>query len=117
MSRKIKIEIEPPEGELRDYEEEDKNLALVQVTRSGETVDSKDCIVELTLSRDAMIGLGKELLRAAYQGKEFHHELWPVEKSHAATALGIYLHPDSCRLNIGRAELGTVEEAMETDAT
>jgi hypothetical protein len=116
MSKKIEIELDPPEGELEEYEESDQNLALVQVVRSGEVMDPEDCIVQLTLSHDAMIGLGKELLRAAYKERGFHHELFPSKKSHCATALGIYLHPDSCRLNIGDAGLGTVEEALERDA-
>jgi hypothetical protein len=74
--------------------------------------------VELRLSREAMLGLGTELIRAAHrQSAEpgFWH-LSPAEPSFSSQMLGLYLTPDSCELLVAEDDLGSLDEALSSSS-
>ncbi len=106
------IPIDPPEDQIESYEIDDQNMALVRVDGL-----STGPIVTLQLSRDAMLGLATELIRSAHRNDGLSSELSPAVKGLASQCLGIYLHPQSCRLNIQRVEMGTVEAALLAEGT
>ena len=110
------VSLEPETNSLEEYEKRDQNIVRVRVQLpSGEVVASSQYRLELSLSRDAMIGLGTELIRLALKQEEisgiFH--LRPMEKNFASEVLGIYLHPDSCELLVAHNEFGTIEEVFD----
>jgi hypothetical protein len=109
----ITVELNRPQ-EREDFALEDRNLAQVRVRlASGEWVSGSQHLVELALSRDAMIGLATELLRAAHSEPfGFTLEVHPVEREFASQCLGIHLSSDSCELIVASADLGTVSESM-----
>ena len=96
------------------YETSDQNVMLVRArNKSGEINGGNQCLVEISLSRDAMLGLGTELIRSALRPGEKMLEVFPVDRNLASQWLGTYLHPDSCRLIIFlHEEFGTVESLL-----
>jgi hypothetical protein len=115
-SRSIEIQLDRKPGEVEDYMERDENVAQVRVqvpTDHGPQIVCDDrYIAELTLNRDAMLGLGKALIREAYRSEEAFVRLRPADSS-AAQAFGIYLLPNSCGLIISEGELGTLQNALD----
>ena len=111
----ITINLTPVIGEVEGFSRNDKNILKVRVQLpTGEIITSPHYRVELTLSRDGMVGLGTELLRAAYRSKE-HYLFWhisPSIPSLASQKLGVFMHPDSCELMVTEEDLGTLEEAL-----
>jgi hypothetical protein len=113
----IRIALEKQAGSVQAYEEADSNLARVTaILASGETIPSATSRVVLALSRDAMVGLGTELLRAAHVDPELepgkHWHIDPIRRDAATQCMGLYLHPSSCELIIQHEDLGTIENAM-----
>lgn len=103
----IVVSLNQPIDCREEYEEMDDNV--MQVTLSG---SPENPIVDLLMSRNAMIGLGTHLLRQAYGNAETFVELHPSDTSLATTSLGVYLHPKSCRLNVGHFEFGALEDLL-----
>lgn len=73
------------------------NTAIMWVNdKQGEKI-TKPCNVKLYLSRNAMLGLGKELIRAAQ--RDFKGDVWhfyPVQSRESIyESLGIILMPES----------------------
>lgn len=61
-----------------------------------------NCRVHITLSKNALLGLGTDLIRLAHDygdGKDFHIE--PINKEYVVQSKGIMLHPESCELILG----------------
>ena len=113
MSTTIAVPLEP-KGEIEDFNADDRNVAFVSVQADGRQIASSDCIVDLRLSREAMIGLATELLRAAHRSPEkVFAELLPSQPGFSAERFGIYLHPESCRLHIGEADFGKIDKALK----
>ncbi len=113
MSYTITIPLEACET-VEDYAKADRNVMQVRVGVRGQWHSSPDCIVDLSLSREAMIGLATALLRAAHRpsGQAAFAEMRPSERGNAVLAFGVYLHPQSCRLNIGERDLGELENLL-----
>ena len=117
MKEKITITLKKNTDVLEEYEKNDRNMLKVAINLpDGRLVESPEYRVELVLTRDAMIGLGTELLRTAHtienEGGLEHWHLDPIRAGGASQGMGVYIHPSSCELIIGVSNLGTVEEAI-----
>lgn len=98
----FKFSLDSQEDEV--FDKNDDNILKVSVTVAGVPVENKDnCFVFLDMTRDAMIGLGVELIRKAMESdlECGYCELYPVR--YPLRRMGVYLHPDSCRLFLGMA--------------
>ena len=93
----------------------ERNVVQVRVGVRGQWYSSPDCIVDLALSREAMLGLATALLHAAHQpaGNTAFVEMCPSESEHATLAFGVYLHPESCRLNLREQDFGELEALFQ----
>jgi hypothetical protein len=113
MTPALTIPLEPSERP-EPFELADRNMIQARVQLPDRTVVSDPgFIIELNLSRDAMVGLATELLRAAHKHEaSTGWEMHPIDRDLASQCLGVFLHPNSCRLNIWHVELGTVAEAL-----
>lgn len=93
------------------YEANDNNLIQVKAIR----LDEGDDLVEISITRDGMLGLATELIRSAIGNRsgfdEFNME--PLRKDDATRTLGVYLHPDSNEVRIMLGDLPTVQELMD----
>lgn len=112
------ITLDPKKDELEQYEIEDKNLINIRIQPPGsKTIDGKGYRVELSLSIDAMLGLGTELIRTALKAKEkvfkngqFFEHLRPMDASLIVENMGVYLMPDSAELLITLKDFGEVKD-------
>ena len=74
--------------------------------------------MELSLSKNAMLGLGTELIRRAVQDqyKDKHWHLDPTTKGdidNACQEMGVFLHPDSPEVVITQGEMGDLFEILK----
>ena len=100
------------------FEASDENIAELRIQLPGSTkmVSGSQYKVELSMTADAMLGLGTELIRSAHRLKnsaeaEFHH-LQPINVNNTCQQLGIYLTTNSCQLLVADKDLGTVEKQI-----
>jgi hypothetical protein len=105
------------ENEIEDFEENDMNLLQARVQLPDGTMQSSSKFrIEIRMSKDAMIGLGKELVRAGLNEKintNFFKHLRPIEPELISQCLGVYLHPDSCELIFTTFDFDTVEKTLQ----
>jgi hypothetical protein len=106
---------EKPE-ELEDFEKANDNICQFKVfDENSNDISSLCCYIELGLSKNAMLGLGTELIRLANnfeEGKEVH--IIPASKEKGAQqAMGIFLTPDSCELVIKCEHFEPIEKILE----
>lgn len=108
-------------GNISDEEEEFElagdNIAQIDVMDKNGNNITKDCRVQITLSKNAMLGLGTELIRLAHKfsdGKHFHIDTISQD-SDAVQTLGIMLHPESCELIVGCGEFKSFGEYLKED--
>lgn len=84
--------------------EAEKTLAHSQVkTKGSEATSLKDYTIQLSMSRNALLGLGTELIRWAHKKDQInkHWHIDPIRaNSGAVQTLGIYLTPESVELII-----------------
>lgn len=114
----ININITPPDDQLEAFEERDQNIVNVRIqTPGGEMISGPGYRVELTLTRDAMMGLGTELIRAAHhnhvENRIFH--LRPADSELASRILGVYLHPSSCELILAGVSFPPLEQLLGSE--
>jgi len=109
------VDLEPTNDTSADHEIGDRNLLKVRIQLPHhQPISGSDCIVELSLSKQAMLGLGKALIRMAHSdAPSIGREINPCTSELPTETLGFYLHPQSCKLNIWGYDLGTVEEALK----
>lgn len=112
----ISIPLSPTKGEIESFEQDDRNILNVRVQNpAGEMIDGSGYRVEIKLSKDAMIGLGTELIRAAHR-ESAETRVWhlrPPDENLASRVLGVYLHPVSCELIIAGANFDTLESLLK----
>ncbi|MFF2753046.1 hypothetical protein ACFVR1_04710 [Psychrobacillus sp. NPDC058041] len=90
------------------------NIALVNVMDSNGNEITQDFRVQITLSKNALLGLGTELIRLAHEyknGKHFHID--PINKEFVVQSKGIMLHPESCELILGCGDFESFTEYTE----
>ena len=113
----IKIDLTPNDEEF--YEVNDNNILKVRIQLpTGEMIDEAGYRVEIRLSKDAMLGLGINLIRAAYSEESntnFWH-LYPSEFGNAVQNLGVYLHPSSCQLLVSENEFEILEKELKIES-
>ncbi len=78
----------------------DNVLNVKVLTKENEEI--KDCVIHLEFSRNALLGLGTELIRLAHKFQEgYHTHLYPVEDPNFITQnMGVHLNPNSNELVI-----------------
>ncbi|HJV16176.1 MAG TPA: hypothetical protein VJ546_02120 [Bacillales bacterium] len=97
------------------FEKTGNNIAQVEVLDINGKDVTKQSRVQITLSKNALVGLGTELIRLAHNyqnGKHFHID--PICKE-AYQSMGIMLHPDSCELIIGCGDYEPYTEYIDED--
>ncbi len=114
MSNNITIALDDQDSS-ETYSESERNSLQLRVGVGGQWYSSRDSIVDLSLSREAIIGLATALLRAAHQpiGNPAFVELHPSTPTHSTLAFGVYLHPKSCRRNIREQDFGVLERLLQ----
>jgi hypothetical protein len=114
----VVIQLLVPEDVVEEFEKRDRNILNVRVQLpSGEMVSGNNYRVEITLSRDAMLGLGTELIRSAYKGNtdDLFWHLHRATPTLASSILGVYLHPSSCELLISEQDYNTLQELLDEE--
>lgn len=72
---------------------------------------TKSSKVYLFLSKNALLGLGTELIRLAHNyRKRKHYHIEPANKEMMVQTLGIFLTPDSSELIVGCSDQGVIDE-------
>ena len=94
-------EINIDNDEFDQFDLESDNVGVIHVyNENGDIINSK-VKVQIFLSKNALLGLGTELIRLAHnfnEGKHVHLE--PAEKESLVQRLGIFLTPDSSEVII-----------------
>ena len=118
--KELKIDFEAiASDDLKEYENSGKNYLQVEVRLpDGPTVKDTRYCVNVTLSRDAMIGLALNLLKEAYNPDTSTNqlrmwELFPSVPGSATEVLGVYMHPESCELKIFEGDDGPLKELLK----
>ncbi len=91
-------------SEKEYFEKEQNNVAVISVTtKTGKNI-TNDCLVTIVLNKDAMLGLGKSLIRFAYEkDKVGPLHFYKIESnSGVIQTLGICLAPESAEPIIGK---------------
>lgn len=103
------IDIENDEND--DFERNADNVCTVQVTNSLGNDISDQVKVQLFLNKNALLGLGTELIRLAHNYKEGrHYHLEPVDEDNVCQRMGIFLTPNSSELVISCNDNKQIDE-------
>lgn len=110
---KFKFELEAG-NDNDDFEQKEKNIgSAIVLNKNGQEI-TQNCRIQLSLSKDGLIGLGTELIRLAHKFKDGKHEhIDPVSNENACQSMGIFLTPDSCEFIIECAEQGTIDDYLK----
>ncbi|MBB6716823.1 hypothetical protein [Clostridium gasigenes] len=97
----MKYEIDILNDENDEFENNADNVAIVQVhDKEGNDITEK-ANVQMFLSRNALLGLGTELIRLAHNYSETKHiHIEPAEEDMIVQRMGIFLTPNSTELTI-----------------
>lgn len=100
---------------VENFEKEKNNTASLQIQDVNGNNVTNNCKVKLTISRNGLIGLGKELIRYAYtvekEGSHWHLDPARPDEGLVQT-LGIFLTPQSAEPIIGYSELGQIDQIL-----
>lgn len=111
---KYVIDIEDDENDKFDIPAD--NVGTVKVyDKENNDITSKSK-VQLFLSRNALLGLGTELIRFAHQyreGKHFHID--PAEADYIVQSLGIFLAPNSAELIVLCEDSEPIDDYFQED--
>lgn len=110
------VDLDPPDDRVEQYEEKDANVLMVRVQLpTGEMVGGSNYRVEITLSKDAMIGLGTALIRSACLADDETNLFWHLHPSIPeliSQQLGVFLHPKSCELLMSENDFESVHKIV-----
>ncbi|WP_425517377.1 Imm32 family immunity protein [Paenibacillus solanacearum] len=103
--RTIDINISLTDGDIDEFPNKD-NVGLVEVLNNR---------VMITLSRNAMIGLGKQLIKLAYTNFQdgYHVHVDPCEEGYTSQPMGFYSHPKSAEIIICCSEFESIDKCMK----
>lgn len=88
-------------------------MCINALNDDGEAL-SHHCRVQIEFSKNALLGLGSELIRLANCFQEgYHTHLFPAEKNLISQKMGVYLTPDSCELIIDCASSQPIESYFQ----
>jgi hypothetical protein len=118
--KELKIDLnEIASDSPKDYEKSGRNYVQVEVQLPDGNIvkDSKYC-VNITLSKDAMVGLALNLLREAYNPDPSSNqlrmwELFPAMSDGATEVLGVSMHPQSCELKVFEGDDGPLQDLLK----
>lgn len=97
----MKYEIDIVDDSDDKFEENADNVAVIKVIDHNGCDMTSVCEVNVFLSKNAMLGLGTELIRLAHNFKEMKHvHLEPCTKEMQVQRMGIFLSPDSSEITI-----------------
>jgi len=84
-----------------EFENEADNVGIVEVYDKDGNDVSSNTNVQIFLSKNALLGLGTELIRLAHKFSEGSHiHIEPAEEDTMIQRMGIFLSPDSAELTI-----------------
>ena len=109
-----KFDMEPDFENGEDYQDKDDNIIEVKVFDNKTGKEIKGCYVTLFLSKNGMIGMGKNLIRYAqdfHEGRHVHLDP-PESKDLLVERLGVFPTTVSTPAIIGCSEFGTIDEAV-----
>ncbi len=97
----MKYEIDIQNDENDKFERNADNVGIVQIhDKEGNDITSK-ATVQLFLSKNALLGLGTELIRLAHSYSDTKHiHIEPAQTNNMVQRMGIFLTPDSAELTI-----------------
>lgn len=109
----IEIEMLPGDDNAESFEQDEKNIVKVRVQLpTGEIIDDSKYRVELSLSKEAMLGLATNLIRFVHDEKP-PYGFWHLHRSEPdsySQILGVYLHPKSCELMMSLDDFGCLDD-------
>jgi hypothetical protein len=123
MKEKYSIDLNFNTQQPQEFEVNDENIMGIRIQLpNGKIVEGQGYKVELSLSPDAMIGLGTNLIRKGLRAKDLDKDLYknefehliPFDQNSAVTNMGVYVIPGSAELMIDIHEFGKVEIIMDT---
>lgn len=113
----MKYEVDIKKIELIEpYEQEQNNVMHVYAQKKINIDSGTKYKIVLSLSKNAMLGLGKELIRYAYLNRKpgHHVHLEPIEPGKPQVqAMGIYLLPASIPGIVGHGEFGDIISILQ----
>lgn len=110
---KYKVVVKKPKI-LEDFEKKRDNVATVIVRSYGKEI--KNCTVKLYLNKNAMLGMGKSLIRYAHnkEGMKSPLHFYRIHPGEDLMQnLGIFLASKSIEPIIGNAELGIIDDIIK----
>lgn len=97
-----------------EFEVNADNVAVIEVyDKNGNRVSSQTK-VQIFLSKNALLGLGTELIRLAHnyvESKHFH--IMPADKEMLCQRMGIFLTPGSSELIITCSETKKIDDYLQ----
>jgi len=111
------VPLHPTEQDKELYRAADENIIRVEVQLpSGQMLDTHDCRVVVSMTKDAMLGFGSSLVRAALSEAQERAcwEFQNAEPDSATEQLGIYLHPSSCKVILNLTSLGKLKDLLDS---
>ncbi len=112
----MRYEIDIKNDENDVFEINADNVGIVKVyDKEGDNITEK-ADVQIFLSKNALLGLGTELIRLAYSYTDTKHiHMEPVEIDNIVQRMGIFLAPDSARLTILCNDSKVIDEYFEDE--
>lgn len=106
------FDIERDYEKIESYQEEDNNLAKIEIIDpNGKIINGKDYRILILLTKEALLGLGTELIRYAHHCKnDNQRHLRRITKDKVIQNMGIYLTPESNELIISCNNLGKIDD-------
>lgn len=112
----MKYEFEIEDDSKDFFEDNADNVMEVKVYNEKGDEITKDTFVELFMSRNALLGLGTELIRLAYKFREGKHtHLEPVNEEQQIQRMGVFLTPTSGKLVICCNEGKCIDEYLQSE--
>lgn len=97
----MKYEIELDNDAYDTFEQSADNVAEIKVYTQNRQDITNNAHIEMFLSRNALLGLGTELIRMAHKFREGKHvHLEPVDDDMQVQRMGIFLTPNSSKVMI-----------------
>lgn len=85
----------PKKQDSESFEKKKDNIGMFYIQKI-DGVNNKTCKIELSMSKSAMLELGKELIRDALEDSSDILHFYPTRPDSGITeTLGVFLHPNS----------------------
>lgn len=108
------IDIENDENDRFDILAD--NVAKLEVYDEDGNNISKTSRITLFMSKNALLGLGTELIRLSYKYKEGrNYHIDPVIEDYMIQSLGIFLTPNSSEIVIGCCDMKVIDEYLKDE--